>query len=111
MQARRYGVGGAPTLFTRRNIGPGASPWRMGARSVAPVTAPPGGRETPGRSGAVRRRGETPAPIFGRRANAAGAGRIETARATRPRRIHAETFVADPRAWIERADRAARPRG
>src|SRR5919112_6016883 len=71
-------------------------PYPQGATSGRAVR--PGGR---GRA-RIRRSGEMPAPIFGPRANVAGAARIETARATRPRRTNAETFVPDQGARIER---------
>ena len=56
-------------------------------------------------AGAKRRR-----RIFGHRANGARPAAAETAGATRPWRIHAETFVRGPGARTERCARAARCR-
>src|SRR3954454_12862278 len=59
------------------------------------------------RCGAFRPRGETPPPIFGPGANAVWTAGPETDPATRPRRIHAETFVRGSGARAERCARAA----
>src|SRR3954465_14696568 len=59
------------------------------------------------RSGAFRPGGETAPPIFGPRANAGRRSGAETAGATRPWRIHAETFVRGLGARTERCARAA----
>src|SRR3954470_5366993 len=63
------------------------------------------------RCGAIRPGGETPPSIFGPVANAGWTAGPETERATRPWRIHAETFVRGSGARTERCARAARPRG
>src|SRR5215211_2237740 len=87
MQRRGYGYGGGATLSTRRNIARGASPWRRD----------------------IRPRGETGAPIFGPWANAGPGAASETAGATRPWRIHAETFVCESDARAVRGAPVARP--
>src|SRR5690349_11381031 len=63
-----------------------------------------------GPCGRFRRRGETFVRIFGHRANGGRRAAAETAGATRPWRIHAETFVCGPGARTERCARAARTR-
>src|SRR3954452_13832446 len=63
------------------------------------------------RCGTFRPGGEIPPPIFGPGANAVWTAGPETHRATRPWRIHAETFVRGPGARTERCARAACSRG